>query len=227
MPHRKKLLENFIVIDGGDGSGKDRQADLLGEFLENNGCKIRKTKEPRDIKEGLIIRAILRGELAKPSAKEFQCHWYAWDRRGHIPEILEHLHEGYIVLCVRYDYSSYAYGMADGVSFKDILDVNKEFPRPGTTFLLDIPPEEAIRRIDRDSTRKGRELFEKIEFQKRVLVGFKQLATTQKHLFPEIITINAHRDSEAIAKEISDIVVKRLKIPISQGPYHIPSSNES
>ncbi len=222
MPHRRRSA--FFVIDGGDGSGKDVQARLLDEYLENSGyCHlVWLTKEPRDTQEGGVIRQILRKEIAKPSARELQCFWYAEDRRRHQKEIKHHLREGRIVLCVRYYYSSLAYGMADGVSFSELWNVNKDFLKPDKAFWLDVPAEEVLRRIER--SRSELELFEKLQFQERVREGYLKLFQ-RSDIFPEIIQIDGSCEPEVVARRIQVEVAKSLRLPVHEEKiYHITST---
>jgi dTMP kinase len=215
VPHRKRAA--FLVVEGGDGSGKDVQALRLREFLEVNGYNhsVWLTKEPRDTEEGEVIRRILRGKLAKPSPLELQTFWYREDRRRHQKEIKDHLDKDQVVICVRYLYSSIAYGMADGVSFKEIWKVNQNFLRPERVFLLDVPPEAALKRIDKG--RSERELFEQLEFQSRVRDAYEKVASQ----FPEVVRIDGNRDPDSITEDIQKIVREDLKIPVHEEFHHL------
>ncbi len=59
-------MGRFIVIDGLDGSGKETQTNLLVEYLESIGKKVRVLSFPRyDSKSSLFVRMYLGGELGQ------------------------------------------------------------------------------------------------------------------------------------------------------------------
>lgn len=178
------LLKNFIVFEGGDGAGSDTQADKLAQVLRSTGQPVWRTNEPTETHTGFTVRKILRGELEHPGALKIQQLMVA-DRKRHLDEIQQHLASGSVVICVRYLYSTLAYGMADGIEYKVVWEMNKNFPRPERVFYLDLSPREAMERI----VKRGnpQELFEKEEFLTRVRENFLWLAK----LFPEVVIIQA------------------------------------
>lgn len=206
LPDREKV-GGFIVFEGIDGSGKGAQIQLLEERLVAVNRGVWVTKEPTDGPEGLRIRAVLRGDLAKPTAEEFQCHWYTRDREGHQEEIEHHLRGGFIVLCDRYYYSTIAYGVADKVSFGKLWSANQQFLRPGLTLWLRIPPAEALKRIDKS---RSRELFENdLRFQGSVHRQYELMAS--RHEFNEIVTIDANQEPDRVASVVQKTVASFLR----------------
>ena len=95
---------NFIVFEGGDGSGQDTQAELLRKYLESVGFDVIKTNEPTDGDTGKEIRNILGGIIPNPGALELQELMVA-DRKEHLQnEIIPHLSKKGVVHAAKYYY---------------------------------------------------------------------------------------------------------------------------
>ena len=151
----------FIVFEGLDGSGQSTEARLLKEFLETQGQKILLTKEPtKESFAGRKIEKIL-SEKEKISPLELQ-ELFAKDREGHLKNAVEPaLRRGESVISDRYCFSSFAYGLADGVPLKELRRLNEDFLLPDIVFFLDAKPKVCVQRIEKRG--KKETLFEKIE----------------------------------------------------------------
>jgi dTMP kinase len=141
----------FIVFEGIDGAGKSTQAKLLARRLADLGIPVLLTAEPSDGPVGQIIRSLTTRLEAEEEARLF-----TEDRRDHVERvILPALAEGRTVICDRYVHSSVAYQGARGVDQAAILSAQSPFaPQPDVIFLLEIPADIALARID--SARRGR-----------------------------------------------------------------------
>ncbi|MEQ1735254.1 MAG: dTMP kinase, partial [Rhodoglobus sp.] len=99
----------FITFEGGDGSGKSTQSDILIEWLERQGRTVVVSREPGGTDLGLELREIVlhrRGEIA-PRAEALI---YAADRAHNIAtRVRPALERGEIVVQDRYLDSSVAY----------------------------------------------------------------------------------------------------------------------
>jgi dTMP kinase len=99
----------WITLEGGDGSGKTTQADLLDTWLSNEGRTVVRTREPGGSEVGNLIRDIVlhhRGDIA-PRAEALL---YAADRAHHVATVVRPaLTRGEVVLQDRYLDSSVAY----------------------------------------------------------------------------------------------------------------------
>jgi dTMP kinase len=100
---------------------------------------------------GQIIRSLTTRLEAEEEARLF-----TEDRRDHVERvILPALLEGCTVICDRYVHSSVAYQGARGVDQAAILSAQSPFaPQPDVIFLLEIPADIALARID--FARRGR-----------------------------------------------------------------------
>lgn len=137
----------FLVFEGLDGSGKSTQCRLLGEALEQRGHTVVQTREPTHGPWGQKIRAMAQsGQRVSP---EEELAWFLHDRQEHIQNlILPSLAQGHVVIQDRYYPSTAAYQGSRGLDVDEILQQHQSFaPLPHRVFLLEIPPDEGLRRI--------------------------------------------------------------------------------
>jgi len=185
----------FLTLEGLDGSGKSTQAGLLRAFLEGRGLRVVLTREPGG---GLpSVRDLLLGGELSPEAEYLL---FSADRAEHVRRvILPSLERGAWVVSDRYLDSSLAYqGFGRGLPLAWLLEVAKEATlglTPRLTFLLDLPPEEALRRV-KDPDRLERE---GLAFFQRVREGYLFLAEREPHRF---VVLDARRSVAEVAEAI-------------------------
>ncbi len=173
----------FITVEGIDGSGKTTLVEGLARRL---GPRVLVTMEPWSPH----IKGALRPLMEKAGGREdalAEFFLFSADRALHSRLILEALGEGRTVISDRYLDSSVAYqgprlGLPFGEALEWMLLVSRFFPTPDVTLLLDIEPEEALRRI---SDRLGRVGYERVEFLVSVREWYLRLAER----FPERIRV--------------------------------------
>jgi len=191
----------FIVFEGLDGSGLTTQAHILRERLEKVGYEVYLTKEPTDGLIGSIIRGYLRGEviLNKTFDKVALALLFAADRAIHTNKIINLLESGVIVISDRYKLSSFAYQSVE-LDLDWIMEINKNTIDPDITFILDVPPSIALRRIKR--SRFHLELYEDIKILEKVRENYLKLAKE----IPNTFIINANRPIKVVSEEIFKIL---------------------
>ncbi|MEO0158688.1 MAG: dTMP kinase [candidate division WOR-3 bacterium] len=137
----------IVAIEGIDGAGKTTQARRLVRFLNSKGVSSRYTSEPTGSGLGKIIRAYLRRGGIDPYLLALL---FAADRVNHLNKTVKPLlQRGYIVVCDRYLYSSYAYqGVMTGQPLW-VREINRMAPAPDIAVLLDVTVEEALRRKEK------------------------------------------------------------------------------
>ncbi|WP_101848529.1 dTMP kinase [Zhihengliuella sp. ISTPL4] len=193
----------WITLEGGDGSGKTTQSNLLATWLEQSGRKVVRTREPGGSEVGQLIRDIVlhhRGDIA-PRAEALL---YAADRAHHVATVVRPaLARGEIVLQDRYLDSSVAYQGAgrvlDATEIRDLSLWAAEGALPDLTVLLDLDPATARTRLDSADKPFDRLEAEKEAFHARVRDAYLELARAEPTRF---LVIDAAAAPERIADRI-------------------------
>jgi len=166
----------FIVLDGLDGSGKGEMIKRLEEYLsKKKNLKILVTKEPTDGIYGKSIREILRNEKDPKAGAEKCLTLFVKDREEHLEKEIEPFlkEDDHIVICDRYYYSTMAFQHTQGIEMEEIIAENMSFRTPDVAFILDLPTEIALDRIEKRG--EGKEKFEQLEFMKELRQNFLKL----------------------------------------------------
>jgi dTMP kinase len=193
----------WITLEGGDGSGKTTQSNLLATWLEQSGRTVVRTREPGGSEVGQLIRDIVlhhRGDIA-PRAEALL---YAADRAHHVATVVRPaLARGEIVLQDRYLDSSVAYQGAgrvlDATEIRDLSLWAAEGALPDLTVLLDLDPATARTRLDSADKPFDRLEAEKEAFHARVRDAYLELARAEPARF---LVIDAAASPERIADRI-------------------------
>ncbi len=194
----------FIAIEGIDGCGKGTVIKRLAAelFQENKNSHVFLTREPyrREWMRKYLstINPEYRGEEA--------LLLFLKDRKEHVKIIKIMLKKGVIVLSDRYKHSTYAYQMAQGMSFEKIHEMHKGLPVPDITIIIDITTEEAEKRLLL-KTEEQSHAFNKKEMLQKARQNYLQL----KELLKEPITyFNGMQDREKTYEEIKKKVIEVL-----------------
>ena len=193
----------WVTLEGGDGSGKTTQSNLLATWLEQSGRTVVRTREPGGSEVGQLIRDIVlhhRGDIA-PRAEALL---YAADRAHHVATVVRPaLARGEIVLQDRYLDSSVAYQGAgrvlDATEIRDLSLWAAEGALPDLTVLLDLDPATARTRLDSADKPFDRLEAEKEAFHARVRDAYLELARAEPARF---LVIDAAASPERIAERI-------------------------
>src|SRR3954469_5007278 len=190
----------FVSFEGADGSGKSTQAELLHAALAGEGRDVVLTREPGGTELGEAVRTlVLNGPVMGAWA---EAALFAASRAEHAEEVIRPaLERGAEVLCDRYLDSSLAYqGIARGLGIDAVLQLNLAVTGgllPDVTFLLLLDPDVATgRHVDPDRLER-----EGTELQAKVDAAYRELA---ERFRDRIVTIDATREPEAIAKEVRE-----------------------
>lgn len=193
----------FVTFEGVDWSGKSTQADLLAEWLREQGRSVLSTREPGGTTVGEAVRqVVLHGEAMSPWA---EAALYAAARAEHVEHAIRPaLDRGDDVVCDRYIDSSVAYqGAARGLGEQRVLELNLTVTNdllPERTFLVLLDPAEARRRGGGESDRIERE---GVDFMRRVDEAYRALAAA----FPQrIVAVDGALGRAEIAEEIREHV---------------------
>lgn len=167
----------FIVLEGIDGSGKSTQARKVARWIEERSGEVVFGAEPTDGTHGREIRRILSGDSLPDPAE--MSRFFIMDRRDDVKgRITPALERKLPVVLDRYYYSNAAYQGAMGLRWRDILEANRHegFPEPDRVYLIDMEPEEALKRVVGRSAQSETDLFEKKEFLDKVRFNYLDMA---------------------------------------------------
>jgi len=201
----------FITLEGGDGSGKTTQAELLRDWLSGEGRTVLRTREPGGTEVGVEIREIVlhhRGDIS-PRAEALL---YAADRAHHVATVVRPaLERGEVVIQDRYIDSSVAYQgvgrVLDPEAVRSLSEWATEGLAPDLTILLDLDADAARGRLDEARTRYDRLEAEASEFHDRVRAAYLALAEAEPGRF---LVVDAARPVDEIAGDIRGRVAHLL-----------------
>ena len=200
----------FVTFEGVDGSGKTTASRLVAEALRARGETVFLTGEPTAHWIGEAVRHAYRDDVG-PRAETFL---FLADRAVHLTEIRRHLENGELVLCDRYQDSTYAY---QGARFEGLVDRPVPFLMtvsqpwllvPDLTLFLRVPPEVGLQRI---AGRSDRIRFEDPVLLRRVAAIYDTLAKD-----PRFAVIDATRPMEDVVAEALAVIDRCLSLPSSR-----------
>ena len=187
----------FFSIDGIDGTGKSTQMRLLVDWLTQQGQDVVECRDPGSTGLGEAIRGILLEHHDFAIHRRSEMLLYMAARTQLVEEIIRPaLDRGQTVVCDRFLLANVVYqGHAGGLDIETLWNVGRVATDgicPDCVFLLDMPVEDADRRMARaldrmESQGEG--------FRKRLREGF--LAEAQKEP-AQISVINAAKSVEEV-----------------------------
>jgi dTMP kinase len=204
----------FVVFEGGEGSGKSTQADLLASALSAAGRDVVVTREPGATNIGERIRSLLldrrvssglAGVVLTPRAEALL---YAADRAHHVATVVRPaLERGAVVISDRYSDSSLAYQGAGRILPVEEVSWLSSWAtaglRPDLVILLDIDPAVGLDRV-RDRGPADRLETESLGFHERVRYAFLDLAAADPRRYLVV-------DATLPPEEIAAIVIERVQ----------------
>jgi dTMP kinase len=170
----------FVVLEGGEGSGKTKLILALEERLRDGGHAVVTTREPGGTQLGESIRGTLfSGKGERDPLAELLLFEAA--RAQLVAEAIKPaLQQGAVILCDRFSASSIAYQSAGRGLPRDLVeDANRIATQglsPDLTFLLDVSPETGLRRRTTDGDVNHFDT-ETMAFHERVRECFRELAS--------------------------------------------------
>ncbi|MCK5059956.1 MAG: dTMP kinase [Candidatus Pacebacteria bacterium] len=202
----------FIVFEGGDGSGKNTQIELLKSKLPKNTVYVR---EPGGTLKGEEIRSFLMSEESKGMSPKAEIFLFYTARKYLLEEIIKPaLEKGYLVVSNRFSPSTFAYQIY-GRRRLDLISLFKKKEKgmvgdwkPDICLIFDVRPQIALQRI-KGRTRQELTRFDKevLEFHRRVRNGYLAAVNILRY---NMVIIDASQSSEEIHKR----VLEALKLEV-------------
>lgn len=204
----------FITFEGGEGTGKSTQADLLAQRLRGFLIKVVQTREPGGSTGAEVIRHVILSGAAKPFGPEAEAILFAAARADHLRNtIVPALARGNWVICDRYIDSTRAYQGALGNVEPRLIQALERLTVgdvvPDLTFILDIDPREGLARA---AARRGDEAADRfedeaLEFHTKLRDAYRKIAADNS---TRCVIVDASGTKEQVARAIWAEVSRRF-----------------
>lgn len=198
----------FLTLEGIDGCGKTTIAQMLVDYLQNEGYEVVYTREPG----GNVIAEKIRDIILDPQLitmdYKTEALLYVASRRQHLVEkIIPALENGKIVICDRFIDSSLAYqGYARGLGIDAIYQLNSfviENCMPDKTIFFDVSLENANQRLQNRQYKLDRLDLENSVFHQKVFEGYQIVNEKFKE---RIISVDANKTIESVFEEVLNVL---------------------
>lgn len=192
----------FIAFEGGEGSGKSTQTQIIKSWFEKKGRTVVLTRQPGGTDLGKQLRHILLDLPSKEVAPITEALLFAADRAEHMHRVIRPaLTKGEVVICDRYVASFIAYEKGgrqlDAEEIYRLSHWATDSLAPDLTVLLDIPPKSGLAR----SGNLDRMEMQPVEFHERVRTTFLELAASDPIRYLVIDAQQSPEEISAVVKE--------------------------
>jgi len=203
---KKPIRGRFITFEGGEGSGKSTQIQILADRL--NAAKLRTitTREPGGSAGAEIIRHLVLSGVGKMFGPEAESLLFAAARDDHVSQvIIPALDQGTWVLCDRFTDSTRVYqgelGQVDPKLIRAMERVTIGDLKPDLTVVLDVPVtvgmERAVKR--RGTAAADRFEGEGTDFHEKLREAYLRIANADP---ARCALIDADADPKVVAERI-------------------------
>lgn len=196
----------FITFEGGEGAGKSTQIEGLAASLREAGRDVIVTREPGGSAGAEAVRHVLLSGAAEPFGAAMEAVLFAAARSDHVEQVIRPaIARGAVVLCDRFLDSSRVYqgvtGNLDADFMANLERVTVNGMKPDLTLILDIDPEEGLRRATarRGDDTPDRFEKEKLSIHRRRRKAFLEIAKAEPQ---RCVVIDADADPEKVAATI-------------------------
>lgn len=204
------ISARYIVFEGIDGAGKSTQIRHLTDRLRELDVTPVELCEPTYGPEGQAIRQFLKSKQLPPVSRQIEL--FTRDRRFHIRSRVRPLlalmkrHPQFAILQHRYYLSAPAYQGGDLTDQIQLLRSQQRIaPRPDLVILLDVPIEDAMRRLQ--GRKKLGHVFETRQFLSEVRRRYLNLASDRSE---SIVVINGSGTIDRVARRVWDVLSAKL-----------------
>lgn len=202
----------FITLEGSDGSGKTSQIKPLANFMISNGYDVLVAREPGGTSIGNQVRDILMNMKNKSMKPRTETLLFCAARAQIVEEVIKpNLAAGKIVLLDRYADSTMAY---QGYGHQNDLDLIRQLLlfatgglKPNLTLLLDIDPEEGLKRRQEGDGEWNRLDDYQLALHNRVRQGYLHMAQEEPQRWR---VIDASQDWEVVQSSLQKEVMEFL-----------------
>jgi dTMP kinase len=227
----KKRKGKLIVIDGGDGSGKTVQSQLLVNYLKKQNIPVKYYDFPRYYSSfhGRLVGRFLAGEFGQLDqiSPYLSSLAYALDRASVKEEMDEWLAKGGVIVCNRYVTSNMAHQAArlseekrqEFLNWIDELEYRQhKMPRPDLVIYLYVPWQIGLKLTEKKAKKRGyvkeADIAEKdIHHRQEAEKMYLYLAKNKKNWVKiDCVIERKILPIEEIHKKIVEVINTKLKI---------------
>jgi dTMP kinase len=203
----------FITLEGIEGSGKSTLARSLAPALAARGIALVSTREPGGTPLAEQVRALALNRSAEPVPPAAELLLMFAARAIHVENrVRPALAAGQWVLCDRFTDATRAYQGAgrgiDGALIEHLASASHAGLAPDRTLLLDLDPEEGLRRARSRADGGDRFEDEAVAFFTRVRRGYLDIAAREPG---RVRLIDASRAPEAVLAASLDALEDLLR----------------
>lgn len=208
----------FIVLEGLDGSGKTTQRGMIESYLRERYPLI-VTREPGGTHMAEAIRGVVLDDWEETVSGRTEAMLIYAARHQHVENVIKpYLDKGYIILCDRFTASSYSYqSVGRGIPMDEILSLEKfaigDF-KPDLTFIFDIDPEIAAKRLAMRNEAANRMDKQSLDFYTKTREMYKKMTSDDPSTN---ILIDANQASEVVFDNCKSALDKYIQTYIEQG----------
>ena len=204
----------FITFEGGEGSGKTTQIQLLKVWIEKNyeELALSVTREPGGTEDAEAIRGLLLNGLIDKWQPATEAMLVSASRHEHVVHVIKPaLQQGNIVICDRFIDSTHIYqGFVGGIS-DQVLDALDKLScnglMPDLTLLLDVDSNVGLARAIKRGELEGRFEAKGEAFHRKVRRGFLDRARKEPD---RIVRIDGARPPDDVSKDVISAVQQLL-----------------
>ncbi len=208
----------FITFEGGEGAGKSTQIARLAESLRDMGHEVVLTREPGGSPGAEALRHVILSGAAEPLGPAMEAILFAAARTDHIEQVIRPaVARGAIVLCDRFVDSSRVYQGITGnleLAFMQALEkVTVAGMMPDLTIILDIDPEEGMKRAAKRRGSQSADRYEKeaLDIHRRRRDAFLDIARAEPGRCVVVDAARAPaRVAASIVKAVQALVERRI-----------------
>jgi len=210
----------FITLEGGEGSGKTSQINLLSEYLTAQNHRVVTTREPGGTDEGESVRSLLVQRDGGDWNPMSEVLLLFAARIAHIEKVIKPaLEDGKIVICDRFTDSTMAYqGYGRGLEIYKIRSIQETAIgnfAPDITLILDIDVKVGLDRSNKrlaanSGYEQTEDRFERMDigFHEKLRNGFLDIAKNEAQ---RCHVIDASENIDNVFESIKGIISAKIK----------------
>lgn len=203
----------MVVFDGSNGAGKTTVINEVERYLKAKGLDVILTREPGGTPIGEKVRNIILDSSTPEMCNMAELMLFGAGRAQHIQEkIKPALDEGKIIISDRFDAATFSFQhYARGIDIDTITKINDlalDGFKPDMNIILDLDPQEGLKRVKQRGEGLDRLEDEKLDFLEKARSGYLSQASDQPDKFE---VIDASKTKECVLQDVIRVIDSLLE----------------